>query len=342
MNVKDKANSDLITVIVPVYNVEKYLNTCVQSIVNQEYKNLEIILIDDGSKDHSLAECKKWELKDSRIRVLQKENGGVSSARNLGLDHANGKYIAFVDSDDEICDQYISILYNTLCTYNVQVVECFSARKKQDLYEIQSDKKQKKIPISIIDSPLLFYLKYDGVAAWNKLYDAALLQDIRFEDGALYEDYLFTFQVFQKINKFVKVWLPLYYWNQTTSGLSRSPVPTLKNPYQAILKDLKGRNSSGEILDAANMRFIRFRFSSICRACQYGFINEELKTEYEQNLPDYLKLIRSNRKNIMTSLTFSRKEKAGIGLLCVSYNLFVCVYKMRKKLLKIMKPNVQR
>ena len=95
---------DLISVIVPVYNVEEYLDRCIESIVNQTYKNLEILLIDDGSTDNSYNICDKWAKKDNRIKVVHKENGGVSSARNVGLDVATGDYIGFVDSDD-----YISI-----------------------------------------------------------------------------------------------------------------------------------------------------------------------------------------------------------------------------------------
>jgi len=92
--------NQLISVIVPVYIVEPYLDRCVQSIVNQTYKNLEIILVDDGSPDNSPAMCDAWAEKDSRIRVIHKENGGVSSARNAGLDMATGSYITFVDADD--------------------------------------------------------------------------------------------------------------------------------------------------------------------------------------------------------------------------------------------------
>ena len=95
-------NEPLISVIVPVYKAEQYLDRCVQSIVDQTYKNLEIILVDDGSPDNCPAMCDAWAEKDSRVRVIHKENGGVASARNVGLDNAVGQYISFVDSDDWI------------------------------------------------------------------------------------------------------------------------------------------------------------------------------------------------------------------------------------------------
>lgn len=103
---------DLISIIVPVYNVEKYLDRCLESIVNQTYKNLEIVLVDDGSIDNSGEKCDEWLKKDNRIKVIHKQNGGVSSARNVGLEEASGKYITFIDSDDYVLENYIE----NLCT----------------------------------------------------------------------------------------------------------------------------------------------------------------------------------------------------------------------------------
>lgn len=102
--------NDLISLIVPVYNVEKYLDKCLETITNQTYSNMEIILIDDGSTDLSGKKCDEWEKKDSRVRVIHKKNGGLSSARNAGIDVAKGKYISFIDSDDYIELNMIEIL----------------------------------------------------------------------------------------------------------------------------------------------------------------------------------------------------------------------------------------
>ncbi len=105
---------DLISVIVPVYNVEEYLDRCVESIVNQTYKNLEIILVNDGSTDNSGEKCDEWLKKDNRIKVIHKQNGGVSSARNVGLEDAKGKYITFIDSDDYVLENYVENLSNLI------------------------------------------------------------------------------------------------------------------------------------------------------------------------------------------------------------------------------------
>ena len=97
---------DLITLIVPIYMVEPYLDRCITSLVTQTYKNLEIILVDDGSKDNCPALCDEWAKKDERIRVIHRENGGLSAARNSGIDAANGEYLAFVDSDDFVSEEF--------------------------------------------------------------------------------------------------------------------------------------------------------------------------------------------------------------------------------------------
>ena len=107
-------DKDLISIIVPIYNVEKYIKKCIDSIINQTYTNLEIILVDDGSPDNCGKICDKYKEKDDRIKVIHKKNGGLSDARNAGIDIATGEYITFIDSDDYVAENYIEVLYN-LC-----------------------------------------------------------------------------------------------------------------------------------------------------------------------------------------------------------------------------------
>ena len=137
--------SDLISVIVPVYNVEDYLDRCINSIINQTYKNLEIILVDDGSTDSSGRKCDDFALKDDRIKVLHKENGGVSSARNAGLDVATGDYIGFVDSDDTIESNMYELLFNNAIEYHTKVSSCQIRTKDIDGTESSIDITQSKL-----------------------------------------------------------------------------------------------------------------------------------------------------------------------------------------------------
>ena len=202
----------LISVIVPVYNVEKYLDACVESIVNQTYKELEIILVDDGSPDRCPEMCDAWAKKDSRIKVIHKENGGGAQARNVGLDIATGEYIAFVDSDDIIHREMYNFLYYFLTEKNCDVVEC-SYITKLPFDEIPSNRL-----ISILDtkSALKGNLseKYCVQLIWNKLYKRETVGETRFTVGKLIDDEFFTYKVLAKSNKTAVIDSKLYFYRQ--------------------------------------------------------------------------------------------------------------------------------
>ena len=126
--------NELISIIIPIYNVEKYLHCCINSVIRQTYKNLEIILIDDGSPDNCGKICDEYAKKDNRIKVIHKENGGLSSARNAGLDIAKGEYISFVDSDDYVAENFIEKLYKLCKENDADIAEC-------DFYRIKANEK---------------------------------------------------------------------------------------------------------------------------------------------------------------------------------------------------------
>ena len=187
-------NLPLISVIVPVYNVEKYLDRCIESVVNQTYKNLEIILVDDGSPDRSGEICDKWAAQDERIRVIHKKNAGGAAARNVAMDIAKGKLIAFVDSDDYIAADMYEHLRKLIAT-GADIAECGH--------------------IDVWDSNATFSSEYDGVQVytaeeamvehindrifrqliWNKIYRREVIGDIRFPVGKKIDDEFFTYQV---------------------------------------------------------------------------------------------------------------------------------------------------
>ena len=203
---------ELISIIVPVYNVEKYLEKCVDSIINQTYKNLEIILVDDGSKDSSGKLCDSLKEKDGRIKVIHKQNGGLSDARNAGLKIANGKYIGFVDSDDYIAKDMYQTLYSLSKKHNADI-------SIVSYYEIYGGK-----VISVRDTKnLVIYDKIDAMKevlidrsiqsyAWNKLFKRELLEDIEFPTNKNFEDIATTLLLFEKANKVVLLEDPKYYY----------------------------------------------------------------------------------------------------------------------------------
>ena len=210
----------LISVIVPIYKVEDYLNRCVESILNQTYENFELILVDDGSPDNCGQICDIYAEQDSRIHVVHKENGGLSDARNTGLKVCCGKYIVFIDSDDWISKYYLEKLYDVLQSTESDIVECEIIRtdkfhiEDRSLPEIQYTEytAEEAIDLLIQDKQLHQHV-------WNKLYKRSVIADIWFEKGKTNEDEFWTYQVFGKAKKITKFNLGLYYYYQRTSSI---------------------------------------------------------------------------------------------------------------------------
>ena len=182
----------LVSVIVPVYKVEKYLNRCVESIVSQKYSNLEIILVDDGSPDGCPRMCDEWAKKDGRIIVIHKENGGLSDARNAGIKKAKGEYLCFVDSDDYIMPTMISDLLIAVKENGVKLAianfSCINEDGKR-----RFEKNQSPIIDGVYEAKELLPLFYQGlgwfyIVAWNKLYHRSLFENLLFPVGKIHED----------------------------------------------------------------------------------------------------------------------------------------------------------
>ena len=189
MNINE-INLPLISVIVPCYNVENYLKKCVDSILNQTYKNLEIWLVDDGSPDNCGQICDEYSKIDDRIKVIHKENGGLSDARNVAIDQATGEWITFIDSDDYVSVEYVETLYNLVEKYDCEVsVACFSTfcegQEPQVASCVYEDEKME--PLYAVEQ--MFYQNKFDTSAWAKLYHRRLFEKgIRYPKGLLYED----------------------------------------------------------------------------------------------------------------------------------------------------------
>jgi len=189
---------DLISVVIPVYNVELYLEKCLDSVINQTYSFLEIILIDDGSKDKSGEICDKYANIDKRIKVIHKENGGLSDARNMGIEKSTGKYITFIDSDDYVELDYIEYLYNLMMKYDTKISFCKCiVRYKGDNSEI-IDKKTSRKCTKVEALKEILYAHDFEVSAWGKMYLRSHFDDVRYPKGKLFEDNNTTYKVIDK------------------------------------------------------------------------------------------------------------------------------------------------
>lgn len=204
-----------ISVIVPIYKVETYLDKCVESIVAQTYTDLEIILVDDGSPDACPALCDAWAAKDSRIKVVHKENGGLSDARNAGLAVATGEYISFIDSDDWIEPDFLQTLLDALLQTGAGIADCATRLVGEDGKELSVRGVTENETLDTV-SALVRLVKEDRVyqTVWNKLYRRDVIGDLRFEKGKYNEDDYFTYQVFDRTEKIAIVSRPLYNYLQ--------------------------------------------------------------------------------------------------------------------------------
>lgn len=215
-----------ISVIIPVYNVSKYLRRCLYSVISQTYRQLEIILIDDGSTDGSSEICDEYAKKDNRIVVIHKPNGGVSVARNKGLDIATGDYIGFVDSDDYIHPNMYKVLVDNAEKYDADISICgffqedtngrFQRYWKDDVLKCLNTTEQ-------IENLLMN--KYFRCSVWDRIFKKELLFGVNFrEDVKIYEDMLFDYEVMKKSHKAVFTSTPMYYYCENDSySAARSP-----------------------------------------------------------------------------------------------------------------------
>ena len=214
---------DLISVIVPVYKVEPYLDKCVRSIVEQTYQNLEIILVDDGSPDNCGAMCDAWAEKDSRIKVIHKENGGLSDARNAGMNVATGQWIAFVDSDDWVSAEYIDAMYQAIQKTGAEIAACDVLIAYGDI-ALKVSTQHAEIRVCNAEEAVGDVLQGKGfrAVAWNKLYKKSLLVNEQYPVGKYHEDEFFTYRILAKASKLVYVDCTLYAYFQRPGSIMNS------------------------------------------------------------------------------------------------------------------------
>lgn len=216
---------ELVSIVVPIYNVEKYVGRCIESIIQQTYKKLEIILVNDGSNDQSYAIITKYAKKDERIVIVNKQNGGLSDARNEGIRHSHGEYLVFIDSDDYIHQQYVEVLYSKAKIYQADIVVCEGVRVNNNKIGNKEKKIEDNYKTTVcapIDAMKLWYNSdfKNPTVAWNKLYNAKLFKNERFDYGKLHEDEFIMHRLFMNANKVVYLWLELYFYYQRRNSIT--------------------------------------------------------------------------------------------------------------------------
>lgn len=307
---------DLISVIVPVYNVEKYLNRCIDSIINQTYKNLEIILVDDGSPDNCGKICDEYAKKDSRIKVIHKENGGLSDARNAGINISIGKYITFVDSDDYLELNFIETLYNLNKKNNtfIAVAPYIINTDKNEIFDRSISNDMILTQREALENMLLD--RGFTVSAHSKLYEKALFNNIFFPKGKIFEDSATTYKLILKCDKISYCYNGGYHYYKRSESIINSKYN--KNQLLFIYySDKMGEEILKKYPDlyyAVENKKIDSRFSILRRM----ILTDNLSIEDQDNMNKIIKYILNRKKKIIFG-KFSKKIK--IATLLLSINL---------------------
>ena len=311
---------DLISIVIPVYKVEKYLDKCIKSIINQTYKNLEIIIVDDGSPDKCPQMCDEFAQKDKRIKVIHKENGGLSDARNAGIDIAKGKYITFVDSDDYITDDYVEYMYNLIKKYNTKMATC-----ETQIVHIESDeKKQEQFQenIEVLTARDLFYkilfAQKSDVSAYSKLYETKLFDDIRYPKGVVYEDTATTYKLIEKCDKIATGNKKCYFYcarpNSISkmSGFNKNEIDYIKNTDE-MLKYLQNKYVD---LEQAINRFELYANFRILRLLLFTTPRDKQKEK------EVFTKIKSKRMKVLKYKDTPKRDKMAIILSFFGLKIF--------------------
>ena len=295
----------LISIIIPVYNVEKYIEKCVDSLISQTYNNIEIILVNDGSTDDSGVICDNLSKKDSRIVVLHQKNAGVSAARNNGLDIMKGEFVTFVDSDDYIDTHFIECLYTALAENNADISTCGHYRVEFDgslkkIYHL-SDNPEEIICLSGKDSIMnMFYEKICSASSGSKLYKRALFDDLRYPGYIMGEDTYIVYHTFKKSTLIAHTNKPMYYYVQHSASVTNSKCNYFKfydyvRLYDHIVSIENSEHESEYFKSIAN-RLIENNFWVYMklRNCPNMFNTE--KKHIEDNIKRYRKYVICNSK----------------------------------------------
>ena len=277
----------LVSIIIPMYNVEKYIDECIKSVINQTYKNLEIILINDGSTDSSYDICKKYSEAEDRIVLINKENGGAASAKNFGLKIAKGDYITFVDSDDFIQYDMIEYMVNEIEKTKADIIQC-------DFINLYKDSKViSKLDITedTISSQMflkLFLTEWKNSLFWNKLFKKEVIKEVYFKEGRCIDDEFFTYKCVINSESITISNKIVYNYRMRKSGVMKS-----ENSQKQILRDridylMERYNIVSDIYKDLDKEFLEHMLTYFLIISRDYYIDENLITYIKENIK-YLK-----------------------------------------------------
>ncbi|OKZ56230.1 MAG: hypothetical protein BHV99_06405 [Clostridium sp. 26_21] len=302
---------DLISIVIPVYKVEKYLEKCIESVLKQTYTNLQIILVDDGSPDNCGKICDEYAKRDSRIDVIHKVNGGLSEARNVGISKAKGRYIGFVDSDDYIKENMYEILLNLIKKYNADASICnlYDVIEGKEYIRNKNNGIQEYSRLDILKEVLLD--KNIQSYAWNKLYKKELFDEVKYPIGKKYEDIGTTFYIFEKCNKIVVTSEPEYYYLKRSDSLVNNVTESTVFDYMELIlqRYLYINDNIKELKQYNDYYLVRTLLTANNDIKELKQIEEKTKQKYNELYNISKEILRTNYSNLKKFFTEEQNEK---------------------------------
>ncbi len=327
---------DWVSVIIPVYNVENYIERCVTSVINQTYKNLEIIIIDDGSTDSSFEICKKLGANDTRIKIIQQSNSGVSVSRNTGLKNATGEYILQVDSDDFIAPYTVEHLLNVSRDNQADIVICDFVRGSDSEYNFPADANGN---IDIVSSKEVYNLMYKDshhalryVVPWCKLYKRNLFQGIEYPDGKIFEDIYVTHKVIFKCKKIALLNEELFYYFYRSNSLMNMEFNLAKLDYLPALVERIDFFKENGMDNLSEIAYDELLHSLIW---EYSRTRDMLHSKV--GLKYVKKMFRQNYRKGYASKRYPDESKIFLSVFNFNPELIVLYWKISGKLGKLLK-----
>ncbi|WP_342985837.1 glycosyltransferase family 2 protein [Clostridium saudiense] len=313
---------DVVSVIIPIYKVEEYIYDCIESVIKQSYRNLEIILVNDGSPDKCGEICNDYSKKDNRIKVIHKENGGLSSARNVGLYNSSGKYIVFIDSDDFVKEDYIELLLKSLIESNSDIsmcsfeyVEKFNVKVNENILNENKIYSNFDIIKKTLEGKVQFY-------AWNKMYKRELFINnlISYPEGRLYEDMPTFMKLLLNSKKVSYINKVLYSYRIRENSITFEKGKNLANNFNDSIRDVNYILQSYNLINRFSDELINFNTMYTLMNCKNiciysGYNSKKFYKEYNKLFKD--NIIKYSLINILKSKSTQRWVKR-------DYILFKC------------------
>lgn len=323
---------ETISLIIPVYNVEKYLSECLESVLAQTYKKLEIIIVDDGSTDDSLSICKEFKKRDKRIRLITQKNGGLSSARNTGLKNVSGDYIGFVDSDDFIHPKMYEFLYKTINDQNADIAECLveevfdyiepptKPKGSGEIFSMEGKEALKKQ----MDGNSICSPKF---AVWSKLFKKETIKSLSFPKGMIHEDHLYDAQAFLNCRTFAYLNVALYYHRNRENSITTSAFCERDLDKLTLIKlrteFLEKRGLNDLVISSKKQYFvILLLYFQETYHTSFAELNNAFKKELIQN------------KKMINSFVFDKKRSFDFRLFFFNPSLFIAWFKIKSFFVK--------